>query len=51
MHLHLRMQPKHFNSRPHKEVDRNTLYFIMARKYFNSRPHKEVDPIYQKSEQ
>ena len=33
----------YFNSHPHEEDDRNTLYFIMARKYFNSHPHEEDD--------
>ncbi len=32
-----------FNSRPHKEVDRYPLHWVLRWNSFNSRPHKEVD--------
>ena len=34
-----------FNSRPHKEVDRNNGNIADVYESFNSRPHKEVDFI------
>ena len=33
----------HFNSRPRKEVDEDTLEAVTYRLHFNSRPRKEVD--------
>ena len=43
MKLFLLSYTGYFNSRPHKEVDRNALGHVEERRYFNSRPHKEVD--------
>ena len=34
---------RHFNSRPHEEVDQSFTLMVRLRLYFNSRPHEEVD--------
>ena len=42
---HLRGQPTHFNSQPHKEADRQEHWRATCKPYFNSQPHKEADDI------
>ena len=37
---------KHFNSRPHEEVDRSHSVRTAPEMDFNSRPHEEVDMMY-----
>ena len=36
---------RHFNSRPHEEVDLTFRIYIFSILYFNSRPHEEVDQV------